>query len=70
MPPKMFARRGTPTGVKPVAAHLSYKGIEIIVLDQHMRLPFNFAINCGRHYREFRTLRSAQRWIREVLVHA
>jgi hypothetical protein len=68
MPPKTFARRNTPTGVASVKSDsVWYKGVRIIVLDQHMRLPYNFAINCGRNYKEFPSLRQAQKFIREAL---
>jgi hypothetical protein len=66
MTPKAFARRNTPTGIAAVPSDIFYRGIRIIVLDQHMRLIHNFAVNCGRVYKEFRTLRQAQKFIREA----
>lgn len=67
MPPKAFARRNTPTGVASVKSDsVYYKGVRIIVLDQHLRLPYNFAIICGKNYMEFVSLRQAQKFIREA----
>jgi len=66
MTPKAFSKRNTPTGIAAVPSDIFYRGVPIIVLDQHMRLPFNFAVNCGRVYKEFKTLRQAQVFIREA----
>jgi uncharacterized protein YlxP (DUF503 family) len=60
----------SPTGIKPVHGNTLYKGVEIITLDTYQRLPFNFAVVCGRNYQEFRTLRSARRFVREALAAA
>jgi hypothetical protein len=67
MTPKAFSKRNTPTGIAAVPSDsVYYKGVRIIVLDQHMRLPYNFAIVCGRNYKEFPSLRQAQKFIREA----
>lgn len=72
MNPDVFrAQRGRAsdkTGLKVVTQFPpSYYGFSIIVLDQHQRLPFNFAVNFSDGYREFKTLKSAQSGIRAHL---
>lgn len=67
MNPTDFAAAGlTPTGKKPAVSHY-YKGVLIIALDEFQRLPFNFAVSHSRYgYREFRCLKTAKRFVREV----
>jgi hypothetical protein len=54
------------TGIAPVFGPLFYKGREIIVLDPHQRLPFNFALNLPSGYTEFRKLATAKKFIRSL----
>lgn len=56
------------TGRKPIPWKFSfYQKADIICLDNQQRLVFNFAVNSDKGYKEFATLRQAQKYIREQL---